>query len=121
MSPSRQSLTKVRDLDEKRRYGDAGAKAEWAKLVKEYDERKFTRTEADLQGDELKKLIEKLAEFLDELAKEKGLDPESTSDNTSPCMEEGPVDIDLERLAGLVFERLIFEARIERERAGWAA
>jgi hypothetical protein len=39
--------------------------------------------------------------------------------NNDPCGDQMP-KIDMEMLAEKVFQRLIFEARLERERIGWA-
>ncbi len=116
MAPSRKSLKKVKDLNEKRLAKDSAAVQEWDKLIKVYDRKESTKTEPNLQGDDLRDLIKNLAEFLDKQIEE--------GENREPCTESHPcggvkVDIDLEALSELVFRRLIFEARLERERTGW--
>ena len=60
-------------------------------------------------------------EKLNKKSKKKG----SQKDKSGGCADEDPCgdpkpQIDLEMLAEKVFQRLIFEARIERERVGWA-
>jgi hypothetical protein len=129
MAASKKSLEKIKILDEKRRH-DSDAKREWDKLVIALDRESFTQTPPDLKGPELTALIERLAEALDERGKQ-------GSDDLDNCCGRGAVGddgddgrngagklragIDMENLAELVFERLIFEVRIERERVGQSA
>jgi|SRR5579859_6540501 len=125
---STKSLQKIKELNEKRHL-EPGAKREWDKLVKAYDRENFTQTPHHPKGAELKELIENLAEALDhrEIMIHKETDDCCGRGNGGDGRDGGdgadelPEGIDLDNLAELVFERLIFEVRIERERVGRSA
>jgi hypothetical protein len=128
MAASRKSLEKIKELDAKRHH-DSDAQRRWDRLVREYDLENATQTPPDSKGPELKALIEHLAEALDE----HGHTGRHHFHDSDDCCGRGIDDkeataldrllerTDLETLAELVFERLIFEVRIERERAGRSA
>ena len=74
-----------------------------------------TKEELELEFLELLKEKSKKGKTGDALSRKKSSD---CGDN-DPCGDQKP-KIDMETLAEKVFQRLIFEARIERERIGWA-
>jgi len=123
MAASDKSLEKIKELEVKRQH-DSDAKREWEKLVSAYDRENGTQTPPDPKGPELVALIEKLAETLDARGS-KGR--HKRHDDPDDCCGRGEEadnmlqGIDLENLAERVFERLIFEVRIERERVGRSA
>ncbi len=120
MPASKKSKEEVERLEENRHH-DSEAKQQWTKLVQDYDDENGTTTPADLKGEPLKALMAKLAAFLDERGEAKSKERETGCGDGGPCgdKQQGQPRIDLETLADLVFKRLILEARIEQERAGW--
>src|SRR5947209_5437230 len=117
MAASKKSLEKIKELEVKR-HDDSDAKREWEKLVSAYDRENDTQTPPDPKGPALVALIEKLAEALDARSPKGG---HKRHDGPDDCCGRGDEadnmlqGVDLEKLAERVFERLIFEVRIERE------
>ena len=131
MATSEKSLKKIKELEDKRHH-DSDAQREWEKLVLAYDREHGTQTPPDPKGPELVALIEKLAEERDERAAKGGHKGHHGHHDLDDCCGRGDdaddllqgmglQGIDMETLAERVFERLIFEVRIERERVGWSA
>ena len=125
MAASRESIQKIKELEDKR-HTDSEARKEWEKLVRLYDRANSTLTPANPKGQELKSLLEALAQHLDARKKQEEDDLDdcggcNDNDSSLSDWEARLAGIDMDDLAQRVFERLIFEVRVERDRVGWSA
>jgi hypothetical protein len=76
------------------------------------------KTKEQVEEEETKKLLKSLKGDADDKIKYRKSGGCGYSD---PCGNKKKPELDLELLADKIFQRLIYEARVERERAGWAS
>ncbi len=122
MDATDESLKRVRELAEDPVNLDQEDKREWDRLIRTYNKlhsgKPAINPNRPIENEEL---IEILATVRDKLQEEGLEDFDEGCGDDNPCGDPKIEKIDLENLAELVFQRLVFEARIEAERTGWAA
>ena len=114
LPPTRKPRSAIADLDVDERRAFEEWKVERERNAAAWDHKKPEELELEF----LKKLNDREKKKKNASGASGKKKTKDCGDN-DPCGEKQP-KIDLEMLAEKVFFRLIFEARIERERAGWA-
>ena len=121
--PAKEKYRKQVEALAEKKARDPQAKREWDELLHAYDRLHTEHPSAGFTTPaQQKELFELLAEMVEKRHDEK----EDHDDHDGGCSDEHPCDdqlpqVDMQSLAERIFQRLMFEARIERERIGRAA